>query len=148
GFPYCTGALVARDVVVTAAHCVEFERPDAVFFGSEPGMDGYQVGVAGSYEHPGYDPLVEGHDVAVVLLSSPVATAAVPLLSVSLDRLQIGAPVRLIGFGTTDPSSVGPANRQKHQGTAELYQVAKMTFDTHPAAAQPCMRDSGGPALA
>ncbi len=152
GFPYCTGTLVTADVVVTAAHCIDFAHPDAVFVGSHVGQDGYTIAVESDRRHPQYQQRTLEHDIAVLKLATSCSVTPAPILTRPLDDSFLGAHVRLVGFGKTAPigsaAEAGePTNRAKREGTATLDAIDDTTFETRPSPSQPCSRDSGGPAL-
>lgn len=86
---YCTGTLIATDLVLTAAHCL-FDR--ATGTARDPAKMTFRAGLRGDepvaearalrvVAHPGYDPTIGAtpsnirHDVALVQLRSTIAAA-------------------------------------------------------------------------
>lgn len=103
---YCTGALVAPDRVLTAAHCLwdprqHRMRPASVFYfitGYDRGAMAAHAGVAGYRVAPGYqpaereDPRQALNDWAVLTLEAPIETVApLPLLPLDGEALAAAA---------------------------------------------------------
>jgi hypothetical protein len=139
GIGFCTGTIVSTRTVVTASHCVAGDGPDAVV------SAGRRLPVSYVLMHPGFDPVTLANDLAILVLGVAVDPAlASPLLDGSLDG-DVGAIVRIVGFGATsaDAGSTPVANI----GTARVEQLDPLKFVVKPAPSLPCVRDSGGPAF-
>ncbi|PZQ96672.1 MAG: trypsin [Cereibacter sphaeroides] len=86
---FCTGTLIATDLVLTAAHCVydgSTGQPEDVSTmrfraGLSDGVSIAEVAVARAVAHPGYDPQEQtgknsiGHDLALLQLAEPIPAA-------------------------------------------------------------------------
>jgi Trypsin len=148
----CTGALIAPDVVLTAAHCLEIFGTDGayeVFLGTtllpEPEPGGRFVRVARAVRHPGYDRTSHAYDAALLRLARPVGESPLPLPEPGRAPLEPGLPARVVGFGDTKDASA-PAG-QRRQGSLRVTQVEAGAFRAGPAPAMSCVGDSGGPVL-
>lgn len=109
GRGYCTGTLIAPDLVLTAGHCLfEGNRPH------DPSQITFRAGLRGTeavaeapaqrmVAHPAYDP-AKGtspqnvrHDVALVQLATPIAAAVAAPFAVQ--GLPVGRSVSVVSYG-------------------------------------------------
>ncbi len=145
----CTGALIAADVVLTAAHCLEVLGEDGqyeVFVGEQllPTPRGRFLRVREVRVHPGYVPETHALDVALLRLAAPAAEPPLPLPAP--DELPTpGLALRALGYGETRDTAA-PAGLRR-QGVLEVESVEPAAFRARPAPAMSCTGDSGGPVL-
>lgn len=159
----CTGTLIARDVVLTAGHCVYGQRASSytVTFGYDMNDPDHTRGVQETWVHPGYSNSSIANDIALLRLSSgaPAGIAPIPHLPASLEVTQadVGTPLEFVGFGRTETGSSGV----KLHATNALNWVCTssggcsisggwanqntLCQDQNPSGI--CFGDSGGPAL-
>ncbi|HEX8706529.1 MAG TPA: trypsin-like serine protease [Myxococcaceae bacterium] len=146
----CSGALIAPDVVLTAAHCLNVfgvEGPYEVFFGAEllPEPRGRFVQVSRAVRHPDSVPQTHAYDAALLRLATPVAVTPLRLPGPSGLALAPGAASRVLGFGETKDAQA-PSGRRR-QGGLTVTEVTPSAFLAGPAPAMSCVGDSGGPVL-
>lgn len=145
--PFCSGVLVAPDVVLTAAHCAALHPAHdvEVFAGADASLgSGAFAAVASLTLHPAYDPATDADDLALLRLASPLSIAPVKIAT-TLDASIVGASVRVVGFGVDRADGVaGP----KRSGTATVTSLGAQTLRYAPSPSNTCSADSGGPTFA
>ena len=98
----CTGTALARDLVLTAAHCVV--RP--VAYQVKTYQTGVPIPVRTITRHPRFDYASYAAsrataDVALIKLASPLPDAVVPATLASPRRVGVGETLTIAGFGVT-----------------------------------------------
>jgi secreted trypsin-like serine protease len=167
---FCSGTLIASDVVLTAGHCLEQTKPTevAVYVGDDPTVDiaDHVYMVDQVLVHPSYDSYALTDDIALLRLARDVTEAApVPHLpaSLALGAADVGGILNFAGFGQTENGTYDL--RLQVDGTLEGFGCGHAScYDGGDAATQiwynqdaannggnetgPCFGDSGGPAFA
>lgn len=160
-FQFCGGSVVAPQVVVTAAHCVEDGSAEglSVSVGATDYDAGTRIDVVEVIVHPDYADHPSA-DVAVLRLAQPAPVAPIALATVADDALEApGEPAVVAGWGSQTPlvGQVPPLDRDLYE--VELQIVADDDFecatpdpDDQICAADfmedSCQGDSGGPLFA
>ncbi len=151
----CTGTLIHPEIVVYAAHCGD-DR-ERVWFGEDissgvaPQGEGFSVDTEYCVTNPVWDTgkdigVRRANDYAFCKLAEPVLNVPIvpPVMGCETTVLNSGAPVTLVGYGTTDQDTFGV----KFEVETELHYI-----DDWGAAViggdgfSPCAGDSGGPAF-
>lgn len=146
---YCTGALVAPHVVLTAAHCLTPSPPEfdiepgdvKVFVGTSWAEGGWIIDNTDIWVHPEHLTGSSWKDIGLIALTDAPAQSLLPRTTAPIE----GESARILGFGRIDPNAEG--DDVKRSGTATVSSVLPqgMLLQADPAAA--CLGDSGGPAL-
>jgi hypothetical protein len=151
----CTATLIAPDVVLTAAHCLNGPVYGALGFTLDTdlsnGVDS-AIGFKVMHQHPEFDASVDPYldlavrnDVGVAILDQPIADITPeevdePIFQTPMDN---GTPFAMCGYGWEVWNSGGYA--RKREAMMMVDRTANFEFSTMPADPQPCNGDSGGP---
>lgn len=162
GLTFCSGTLISRRVVLTAAHCAEAALPEEidVFFGPRDDGPGARRALRRANLHPQWDPYA-GFDLALLELveDAPSDVAPVPHLpgSLGLAQRDMGEVLTFAGYGLTEQGTGGERFEAQGEITAfclgeepcERGQMAMYarSFAYAHTAGGPCSGDSGGPAF-
>jgi MYXO-CTERM domain-containing protein len=159
--PSCSGSLVAPDVVLTAAHCL-----DPMFIGDDVpsftlALDANTASSAeivpglSAHQHPAFDVTAEPgagigqwYDIGILILDEEINDVPLEILPTpeEAENLVVGQIVELVGYGLT--STEGWEIGVKYHGSAHLVEVGDWElFISNPGEQQNCNGDSGGPAL-
>lgn len=168
----CGASLVRPDTLITAAHCVQNEKPEtlSVVLGRTKLSSGAgeRIGVKSTEVNEGYaTDQNQGHDIALVRLERPAEAETLDLVTPKQAPLwAAGQPVRVIGWGSA-VFMVGPVSDDLMEADIEMISdaycdasynsVVNYGFDplTMVCAGRPvvglqdaCQGDSGGPLVA
>ncbi len=151
----CTGTALARDLVLTAAHCVT--RP--VTYEVKAFQDGVAIPVRTIARHPRFDYASYAAsrataDVALLKLEAPLPDIVVPAALAAARRVAVGETLTVAGFGVTlagTPHGLGIPRMAKLAVTGKpgslqirLYDPATRNVS---AGLGGCTGDSGAPAF-
>jgi secreted trypsin-like serine protease len=151
----CTGTALARDLVLTAAHCVARKKRYEV----KPYQTGAAIPVRAVATHPRFD--YESYarsrataDVALLKLAAPLPAVVVPARLAPARRVKVGETLVIAGFGTiADRSAAGLGIPRMARlvvtgqpGSLQIRLVDPATRNARPGLGG-CTGDSGAPAF-
>jgi hypothetical protein len=157
GGGFCSGTLIAPDVVLTAGHCVE-EPVTAFYTGTGQGT-GYvgpvpAAGLVGhavidQIAHPSYQSIEAcpnpTFDVALLRLARPLAGIAP--LAVASHPPAPGSTCRTVGYGIHDAASGIETVEQRRSATEKVLAVSQTAVHVQRKSGIVDHGDSGGPLL-
>lgn len=102
---FCGGSLIARDVVLTARHCLGGSYNVAIGRHNLTSSNtaGDEVPILEEIGHPLWDKYTDVYDFALVILSRPTTIPGIPLVKINSDSSlpQVGSSARTMGWGDT-----------------------------------------------
>jgi hypothetical protein len=155
GGALCTAEVIAPTVILTAAHCVAASElgPGATFAIATSASNGWNPdpnfpAVKEVHNDPMFDGnnVQNGHDIGIVILESPTTLHPLPFNKSAVDQSMIGQPVRLVGYGASDGTTLNGAG-VKRQVTTVLDDFDPLLLHVGVTGMEGCEGDSGGPAF-
>jgi len=158
---FCTGTLIARDVVLAAAHCVEATSVSRlkIFFGADINKSGTTLAVTEILAHPEYGGWsLLHHDLGLIRLASPAPAEITPIphlpAALGISAADEGAVVEFSGYGLTESDVFGVKLRTElpidtvcpGPNSCDAW-VSAQAFGYRQSSTGPCAGDSGGPAF-
>ena len=150
----CTASVIADDVLLTAAHCVDhpgwlygmFPGADAAAYPTLAALEPHLVAVSAVHMHPAYDRAAPfTADIAVAILAQPTTIAPLPVRRAPITAALVGQPARIVGYGQ---ATVGvPSSTRRQAMTVVAGLDPDDTVRVGDAQHVTCLGDSGGPAL-
>lgn len=120
---YCAGSLVSPSHVLTRAGC-DVQTGDTVRIGGTKLFEGLRYKVSKVNKHPGFNPVGDIHDIAMLTLSKPFSEAIMIRAGVAPVALNFnfGRPhgFYVTGFGATDKKSASAGSLQLKRGYQPL----------------------------
>jgi secreted trypsin-like serine protease len=158
----CSGVLIAPDVVLTAAHCLDPYIVDMVgvpgfVLADDAGDGSTRVAGARAIVHEGYESRFVFHtylespdDVGLLVLASPITGTAPAVIAGPADAPALGLAVEVAGYGQRtvgDDMTLG--REQSAEASVTEIGETEIRF-TAPGTPAPCVAegDSGGPVFA
>ena len=151
----CTGTALARDLVLTAAHCVAAKAGYEV----KAFQTGAAIKVASLTTHPGFNLASYAAsrataDVALIKLSAPLPDIVVPASLAAARRVAVGETLTIAGFGVTTERTdhgLGQPRMARLAVTGKPGSLQIRLYDDATRNLRPglgaCTGDSGGPAF-
>ncbi|MGQ0506404.1 MAG: S1 family peptidase [Myxococcaceae bacterium] len=150
GSAFCTGTLIGKMTVLTAAHCMaglQANAPHSVLFGTRTSAPTKSVVVSQYFGDPRYNGNNPGYDVGVLRLATAVTDVTpVPMNPTPLTQADIGKMLRHVGYGITNAQTQAGFGT-KRQVTFPIRVVNALELESGATGKQTCSGDSGGPAL-
>jgi secreted trypsin-like serine protease len=151
----CTGTAIARDLVLTAAHCVQPGASVSVVEHDE-GRRPKFIRVAGAERHPTFDfdtaiSRGETADVALLKLAEPLSSQRLPAVLGERSIVLIGERFTVAGYGVTidGEGRLGPLRSATlmavRSPSVRHFQLADPATRGETAGLGACSGDSGGP---
>jgi secreted trypsin-like serine protease len=166
GAQHCAGTLVAKNKVLTAAHCTDgVEASQMEIIGGRTKFSdtsGEKAGVSDVWQNPGFDMNGMQHDNSVLTLDKELPYEPATLVQSADDAAyQAGADVTVVGWGATSeggdvsdtllkvsvPVVDNSTCAEKYSASGSNYDKASMFCAGVPEGGKDsCQGDSGGPA--
>lgn len=147
GNQHCTGTLIGKRTVLTAAHCVDGFTASRMQFGIGPSLSSLEsvVAVKNLRRHPAYNAQSIANDIATVELTSDAPVEPMPVAQ-TLGQGDVGADFLFVGYGLSNGIK-GTGAGTKRAVWIEISELGDTQFAYSDVGKNTCNGDSGGPAF-
>ena len=154
GISFCTGVVIARDVVMTAANCA-YGASAITVNAARSGAQTRLISVAARATHPEFQPdaaarRVRSIPLVLLRLKEPLPFSYTPARLSKRQSTEVGERFRIVGFGQTREGIVSSAGRLRGgqlQTRAPLSRILLWARDPLENGFGACFGDAGGPML-
>ena len=102
---FCGGSLIAKDIVLSAAHCAGGSYSVAINRHDLDNNNGEKISMKKEIKHPNYQASSTNRDYMIVVLSKPTnQNVALVKLNSSGSKPSVGQNLTVMGWGVTKPS--------------------------------------------
>lgn len=148
GQQFCSGTVVGKRTIVTAAHClpphVSFPVTSIeVFFGTDVASgDGPLLRAVDGIANPAWNVDLVAGDVGVLALAEDAPVAPMHMAFLDVTAGMLGGEARAVGFGITSEDGIGNGTRRTGMVTVNRVNASSIYMEPSPSAT--CNGDSGG----